>query len=178
MILGAFVLAAVLWSSFPSSTLASGPMCTLACCAGRAPHAAGSCMNGSCHAFLNRSQSLIRHKTVPHVSEKLCGLPRLAARLSPSTKTVASGFSQTSSSTKRASVASSALSKPCAPDCGAGTVSSNSQRRPRETSALPSANRNRPRFGSGLVAEGSANPYMRELRHRLANPRAPPTLVT
>ena len=33
-----------------SAASAGGPMCTLACCAGRAPHAAGSCMNGSCQA--------------------------------------------------------------------------------------------------------------------------------
>ena len=27
---------------------ASGPVCTMACCAGKAPHAAGSCMHGAC----------------------------------------------------------------------------------------------------------------------------------
>ena len=52
LLVGATLLLSLLASSFPLGTLASGPMCTLACCAGRAPHAAGSCMNGSCHAFL------------------------------------------------------------------------------------------------------------------------------
>src|SRR5690349_10464722 len=48
-VLAVSLLLAFLASSFPLTTIASGPMCTLACCAGRPPHAAGSCMNGSCH---------------------------------------------------------------------------------------------------------------------------------
>ena len=77
VILGAMLLVAILSANIPSSVIASGPMCTLACCAGRAPHAAGSCMNGSCHAFLaGHNQKPHIHQTRVRVAEQVCGLSR------------------------------------------------------------------------------------------------------
>jgi hypothetical protein len=79
---GATLLLSILWANIPTASLASGPMCNLACCAGRAPHAAGSCMNGSCHAFLmGRAETSKIHVHLPvHESEQLCGLPRRTTR--------------------------------------------------------------------------------------------------
>lgn len=83
-LLGAMLFFSVLASSFPLATLASGPMCTLACCAGRAPHAAGSCMNGSCHAFLtgHTKKIHIHHEAPTEQAEQLCGLSRLRVNAS------------------------------------------------------------------------------------------------
>ncbi|PYS23280.1 MAG: hypothetical protein DMF72_09985 [Acidobacteria bacterium] len=64
------------------ASVSAGNICTLACCAGRATHAAGSCMNGTCHTFLTgRSKTPTIHVPLPvHESEKLCGLPQLGTR--------------------------------------------------------------------------------------------------
>src|SRR4051794_5140490 len=67
-------------STLPLESIASGPLCTLSCCAGRAPHAAGSCMNGSCHAFLGKDSSHHRAPVGTQVNEQLCGLARAVRR--------------------------------------------------------------------------------------------------
>src|ERR1700687_1161307 len=79
IVLAAALLLALVSSTFPVAALASAPMCHLACCAGRAPHAAGSCMNGSCHAFLtgHTKKIHIHHEAPTEQTEQLCGLSRL-----------------------------------------------------------------------------------------------------
>ncbi len=184
VILGATVLFAILWGNLPSSVVATGPLCTLSCCVGRAPHPAGSCMNGSCHA------NLIAHRKATHVpdlsqpTEQLCGLPRLAAPLYRLGKTPGLGvrlnadYKSETSNSSGASITTRTLGKPCASDCGVGTLSSTNQRRPRETAALSFADRHRPLTSSRMVAGENANLHTRDPRYRLANPRAPPTLIS
>src|SRR5437660_6780439 len=74
LILAVLLLAGLASTAAPLITNASGTLCKLSCCAGRAPHAAGSCMNGACHTFLRKSQSGRLHVR-PQV-EHYCGLPR------------------------------------------------------------------------------------------------------
>jgi len=73
--LAVFLLAGLASTAAPLITNASGTVCTLSCCAGRAPHAAGSCMSGACHAFLHRSQSTRSHVHL-QPAEHYCGLDR------------------------------------------------------------------------------------------------------
>jgi hypothetical protein len=47
-ILAVALLLTLVAGSIAWPAAASGPLCTLSCCAGKAPHAAGSCMHGSC----------------------------------------------------------------------------------------------------------------------------------
>ena len=178
------MVASIVWMSLPVSTATTGSVCTLTCCAGRAPHAAGSCMNGSCHAVLNRARSHA-HQPVVNIQEQLCGLPRPTARLPQSRRTHTSGpglgvyESRSSKSLSEcARLASSALDKPCASDCGAGTFSSTNQRRPREAAALLLANRNRAPSGPRLATDGDTAPHLRDARHTLASPRGPPTPIS
>src|SRR5437773_12232223 len=95
-VLGATLLFSILTSSFPLATLASGPMCTLACCAGPSAHVAGSCMNGSCHAFLTGHTKKIHahHEAPTEKTEELCGLSRLTVNASriPLIKTLMTDF--------------------------------------------------------------------------------------
>ena len=173
---GVVVLLAVLWGSVPSSTLATGPMCTLACCAGRAPHAAGSCMNGSCHAYFAARRKRNLHHDLVQSTEQICGLPRPIMKLSRSGKSPRS--SETSSSPDRPSIVSSTLNKPCASDCGAGTFSITTQRRPRETAALSSVKKSARQSSASLFAAASDNQRAHDRKYRRSNPRAPPTLVS
>jgi hypothetical protein len=190
---GAVLQLAILWGSIPAAAVATGPMCALACCAGRAPHAAGSCMNGSCHAALMAHRKATHtHRELPAPqSEQLCGLKRSTARAfvwsRPVTTTVTSGSgingvysggSQTSrNSLDRASVTTPALGKRCQPDCGAATFSSTNQRRPRETATLLFAKRDRPPSSLRLLAVANTQAHAREALRWRANPRAPPALL-
>jgi len=173
---GVVVLLAVLWGSVPSSTLAAGPMCTLTCCAGRAANAAGSCMNGSCHAYLAARRKRNLHHDLVQPTEQICGLQRLVIRLFRSGQSPRS--IETSSSPDRPGIVSSMLNKPCAPDCGAGTFSITNQRRPRETAALSSIKKSARQFNTALFAAASENQRAHDQKYRRSNPRAPPTLVS
>jgi hypothetical protein len=192
VILGATVVFAILWSSIPSSVFATAPLCNLACCAGRAPHAAGSCMDGSCHPnlFAHRKTIHIHREAPVPQPEQLCGLQKLAARASfwsplwaprhhsgliiNSERSAEDQASQTAPG--RANVSSSTLRNPCEPDCGAGTLSSTNQRRPRESAADSRADRARPLSNPGLLTGANTFIYAREAIRWQANPRAPPTL--
>jgi hypothetical protein len=189
VLLGSALLLSILWANIPSAAIASGPMCILACCAGRAPHAAGSCMNGSCHAFLARhNQTPHIHKTPIQPAESLCGLSPVRKNASRLlfTQTVATEPSRDSDSNHsrgtsklaadHARVSTGALTRPCQPDCGAGTFSSTTQRRPRESATHSLTDRVRPASNPGLLANANMSIYVREAIRWQANPRAPPAL--
>ena len=135
-------------SSFPLETIASGPTCTLACCAGRAPHAAASCMNGSCHAFL-KSRSKRSHQHNGAYSETFCGLTRFSqlnrslfsVRVQSSAKGEGSAKERDSNSLL---LSGGMISSPCDPNCGGVISSASSQTRPRQFIALAYANKPRP----------------------------------
>ena len=172
ILLAALVLVAFLASAFPLATLASGQMCNLACCAGRAPHAAGSCMDGSCHAALaNRSRARRYRRTVVQSSEQLCGLARPKSLNKWSTAIAAKQASQRSET----SLAPTNLSKPCESDCGTCSVSSFSSRnRQRMFAALAFTSKPRPPSAAGRF---DANSLVTSRRAALCNrsiPRGPP----
>jgi hypothetical protein len=184
VILWSTLLLSILWANIPSSVFASGPMCTLACCAGRAPHAAGSCMNGSCHAFLNgRAKTSKIHLQLPvHQSEQLCGLPRRATRNSAvvlrgsTALTLAASSEQSHGSRARdaPSVSTSTLGKPCQPDCGTGAFSSSSQSRTRDTGAISHADKPRPPSTARLEHSSLSRAKTLDASCRRSRPRGPP----
>lgn len=118
----------------PFGTLASGKMCTLACCAGRPPHAAGSCMDASCHAVFNRTD----HRFRKQPADKFCGLPSFSrhhlSQRNPKTES------------KQDSISGSALGRPCDPNCAGTVFISSTQSRPRQFSTV--AHKKRPRAPS------------------------------
>jgi hypothetical protein len=165
------LLAGLLASIFPSETLATAPMCTLACCAGRAPHAAGSCMDGSCQAAL-RKRSTHSHGARPPVREQFCGFSSLTRRHVSlrGANLMPAGQSQTKS--HHSQLASFAINKPCRPDCGGCA------------SGFASLNRNHAAAARGdrqraTSHHQSANSYILPLRtltgaRRRSAPRGPP----
>jgi hypothetical protein len=183
-ILAALLLLTLLSASLPLTTLASGPTCTLACCAGRAPHAAGSCMNGSCHAVLTgRAKKSKIHLQLPvHESEQLCGLPRSTTRNSAvslrgsgaPTLSASSQRSRGSGAKDAASVSTSTLGRPCQPDCGAGAFSSSTQSRPRDSCATSHADKPRPPSTSRLEHSSFSRAKVLDALCRRSRPRGPP----
>jgi hypothetical protein len=125
--LSAVTLALLLVAGFlstivPLASVSAGNICTLACCAGRMPHAAGSCMNGSCHAAIKLHRKTIQRPT----AETFCGFePMRAQRLFRTTITQRNRQADET----RAGSYELVLTKPCPPDCGgtAGSIASNSK---------------------------------------------------
>jgi hypothetical protein len=89
----------------------------LDCCAGRAPHAAGSCMDGTCYAAL-RKRANPRHRFQTQIVEHLCGLSLHARRRLSLGSTSEPLLKSTNTEGKRAPHLSITINKPCLPDCG------------------------------------------------------------
>ena len=130
VLVGLTLVAATLWTTVPSAASDNEPTCHLACCAGIAKHKAGSCMSGSCHAFGGAS-----HQASPRSEpdELLCGIKHLTKVASWRALNHASNFSKDSFTSPKqgeqlGSFTTSAVTKPCRPDCGnAGFANSNAQ---------------------------------------------------
>jgi len=172
VLLASVLLAGLLASIFPLETLATGRTCSLACCAGRTPHAAGSCMDGSCHAALKKHSSQIHSSHRKEITEQLCGLARFARILKsrePSETLEVSSQKNESGTTR---LSSNPITKPCAPDCGSCGPGFTNQNRERNTLTL--ITRTRPPSDVRLIAIRSS--LTRQLRAlcRHCGPRAPP----
>jgi hypothetical protein len=108
------LLAGLLSSLLPLETLATGQMCNLACCANRASHAAGSCMDGSCHATLSK-RAAHSHGATNRSVERLCGLSSAVRRYLSLPVT---GTTPQKPSQEPRKLAASAINRPCQPECG------------------------------------------------------------
>ena len=165
--LATILLLGLLGGMFPLETLASAPTCALACCAARAPHAAGSCLNGSCHAVSGKRKQLRAR-----LREPLCSSTLIARDVARKRYPTIIGAEKTT--TASAEVYSSTISKPCSPDCGSCPSSfenSGSQRSVALTAPTPL-----PKPPSGiqqLNARSALNQTLHALCRQCA-PRAPP----
>ena len=83
-ILAVALLCALFLVSVPVASVSAGPMCTRPCCAGHAAHAAGSCMNGSCHAAIHRRKAAYTPHSFTPRSEAFCGLSRRGSLIAAS----------------------------------------------------------------------------------------------
>ena len=171
----ALLLAAFLASVLPLTTLASGPMCNLACCAGRAPHAAGSCMKGSCYAVLSTRSKTHKHHRIIQPTERLCGLSVTKSLIKRSTVIAAKEAAQRTDDRSEASLVATSLGKPCKSDCGTCSVSSFSSRnRERSVAALAHADKPRP-LSAGRHEHSASNQAMAlDALCRRSRPRGPP----
>jgi hypothetical protein len=145
---------------------ASGPLCTLACCTGRAPHAVGSCMNGSCDVGASRHDTASSHQAHHHheqqaaeQSEQSSVFPGAVASAGgaemgevPTIEALpydsATDASDRADSTEPTSNRSSSLAmsaivitKPCHPDCGACASGFGATKRSRNSVMLRDCNR-------------------------------------
>ena len=168
-------------STFPLTTIASGPMCTLSCCAGRAPHAAGSCMNGSCQAILG-SRSKTSHQHSQTYTEKFCGLTHLRQRnrlLSLIAQSVArNGDDRTNQAEpNHDSISGGTIGKPCDPNCGGAFVSSSTQSRPRQFSASAYVDKPRPPTVRRHYNVGNRSRHLDGFGQQVS-PRGPPVVLS
>lgn len=187
-ILASGLLLGLLLGSVPFTIVTSAASCKLACCAGRSEHAAGSCMNGSCHVSLNggRQKRHIHSEAAIEPGEHLCGLPRIKLYAARRPVTAPVTIDATSSLLDKgppgstidpASVSPTALTKPCRADCGSCGSSFTNSNRQRNSGALAYADRPRPPSGVGLgKVVLSSTRKLRALCRRGA-PRGPPSFL-
>ena len=178
VILGSMLLLAILTAYIPSAAVDNSPMCKLSCCAGMAPHAAGSCMDGSCHAFLTNHTDKLRNQTKSHgKSEQLCGLELLKKNVSQLPFTPIPVVDQSREASRSRShllrVSTSALTKPCQSDCGswASSVARSSEDR---SAVLAYADQPRPPSGIGFGNVDYGRARKLSALCRRGTPRGPP----
>ena len=159
--LAVVLLAAFVCTTVPLASVSAGNVCRLECCAGRAPHAAGSCMNGTCHAAIQLHKNKLRRSPEVGSAEELCGLKRLSKRLSYRA-------TSTDAATPQKSVAT--LSRTCDADCAkcaAGAASAKGK------ITMAGAYRLQPLRTTWSIDSDSVSPN--ETFNRRHSPRGPPT---
>jgi hypothetical protein len=144
---------------------ASGNVCKLECCAGRATHAAGSCMNGTCHAAVKIQRKTIR-RTITPPADELCGLKSLSHRFH-----VTAIPAQSNAPTENQQ-STSTVGQRCEPNCGSCSGGSNSF---KDKTAVAAVRHARPAIVLSLI--NSRPTALRDAQTLEYSPRGPPSTL-
>jgi hypothetical protein len=179
--LGCLLSLAFVASSIPVEAMLPGQACSMPCCAGRATHAAGSCMGDACHA------RLARKKRAAH--ERLCAarISSLSSRniktaSSPAGKLRSNSVTETlaptqppSETAQRSSgvAARMALTKSCSADCACLSNFA----RTLQSHEVTKLSRVQPLLSVGLTLDSSRLSVPASVLENQSRPRAPPITV-
>lgn len=119
-ILALALIAAFACTVIPLASASAGNVCQLECCAGHATHAAGSCMNGTCHAAIRIQKSSTGRAATSAPADELCGLTSVAKRLQVTTIPLGPNSSPDSQHSF------STVGQHCEPNCSSCSGSSHS----------------------------------------------------
>jgi hypothetical protein len=173
VLLASVLLTAFLSGMVPLASVSAGSMCNLECCAGRAPHASGSCMNGSCQATLTAHPAAKIHQAKPDQTEKFCGLARKIKA-----KNLARTRVKASRQTSPNQLLAAAFENPCQPDCGGCAAGFTNSKRQRNSAAIAGANRPRPPTDIHSSDFSSHRTRILKAQCRQGAPRGPPLSVS
>lgn len=181
-ILALLLLTVLLSGSLPFTSVSATSICNLACCAGKAPHAAGSCMGGSCHDELSNHST--HDLTADQETETLCGVPKHLTSLksvpvvefptieAEDTQDTSSAGQVTHTNGNHFSVSS--VETPCRQDCGGGAFNSSNSKRPSNPGIVSQSNPLRPQSSVALAqVEFNRTQTLAALCLK-CSPRAPP----
>ena len=198
--LAATLLLTLVAGSIAWPAAASGPLCTLSCCTGRAPHAAGSRMHSSCAAGISigspikNTQHAHHHEQQPvqesNRSSAFAGVtasvggsemdavPTIEATSEDSSTNNAQSYTAEPASNRSAATGMSAtvLSKPCQYDCGACAPGFAGSKRSRNAGALAQAHHAQPPPSVKLVDIRDQLMLKRSAQGRQSVPRGPPPM--
>ena len=167
------LLIAFLSSIVPLASVSAGSMCVLKCCTGRTPHAAGSCMEGSCPTSILRHGKAAKNRQPKLIqAEPLCGHAHKVALKSFAQMRSGSDRSQIRSGRTTASAA--AFVKPCQPDCGGGAAGFSNPNRHRNSAVIADVVRPRGPTAIHLSDFGKYRTQILEALCRQCAPRGPP----
>jgi hypothetical protein len=181
------LLVSVLSNLAPLSSASGNHICALACCAGKPPHEAGSCMTNACGTELP-----LQKEVVPD-DDPICD-PRNASahagmQMGETAKdqhasrqqAIVTEFDFTASDQLKGgpgsapSIEAATFSKPCPPDCGGAATSSSGGRNKRyDSRALSFTELPRPPSVNTLLHFLSSQYSKLELICRQSPPRGPP----
>jgi hypothetical protein len=203
-LLAAMLLLSLVAGSIVFPAAASGPLCTLACCAGRAPHAAGSCMDGSCDAKAvrphppnsNSPQSHHHHPQQPApATDSNAPTPAFAGAMASAVgfdmgqvPTIEAGSEEGSANrdaledtgtavpnkSTQSSVSTKVFSKPCQPDCGACASSFAAPKRSRNATGVAGVHNITAHSSVQLIVGQKPPVRKRSAFGRQSVPRGPP----
>ena len=172
----AFVVAllfAFLSSIIPPASVSAGSTCQLECCAGRAPHAAGSCMEGLCQAAIPGHGKAAKTRLAKRVqAEPLCGLVHKVVLKSYAQ--MRSGFNQSPIRSGRTNASAAAFVKPCEPDCGGSAAGFRNSNRQRNSAVIADAVRPRGPMAINLSDFAKYRIQILEALCGQSAPRGPP----
>jgi hypothetical protein len=118
-ILAALILCAMVAVVLPLTPVSATSACHLDCCAGRAPHSAGSCMTGACHARIKIKRQAHAAPLYSTINEELCGLSTRPSAVV--NQMAAAKFNRrkiASSESTQSELTTTSAGRPCPPDCG------------------------------------------------------------
>jgi hypothetical protein len=174
--LAVLLLVGFLANLAPLVPVSAGSTCTLECCAGRAPHAAGSCMNGSCQAVLSTHKTGTAHRKIPAQDDKLCGFNRAVATKIVGRLSV--NRAPRPAKSDQATISAAAFVKPCQPDCGGCASGFASSNRQRNSATMAHAARPRPPTDLHLLDFGRHGAQTLAALCRQCAPRGPPVFFS
>jgi hypothetical protein len=173
--LAAALLSCCLFSTIPVVTADNTPMCELACCAGQAPHVAGSCMHGECQVDLSfKARPHLQRKASVQATEPLCGLSDLLRNASRSFTFALAKESTKSHAPPQAAANVDSVSTPCQADCGGCPTSITSSNRFRNASSFAHATYARPPNSVEFSSVRLNLIRQRRALHQQFAPRPPP----
>ncbi|MBA2732197.1 MAG: hypothetical protein H0U54_04820 [Acidobacteria bacterium] len=184
IVLAAMLMIVLLAGIVPFSSFSSSHDCGMACCVGKPSHTAGSCsvqLGDEEHAEPPAEPGDEHSAHDSHAAHSSGATSQVVASSEnhrtakrPPAHHSKSGAKE---SPRTASIASEAMTTPCAPECAAAALSSSQVRRPRDPAALTIAAGPRPPtllFFAGHLSQPL--PKSAE-RRRLSHPRVPPSLL-
>jgi hypothetical protein len=196
LIVAAVLLLALLSGVAPLGSASAGHLCTMECCAGLPPHAAGSCHMGlsspgetkqlehdqSEHCGLAEadtgaikgvSAGVMGMKTSAAPTLDLDGVTIDASEHCAKNSQAEEAGPSTTDSARPPSVSVRSFSKPCPPECGTGALSSG-VRPARQAAALAHNVRPRPPTAAGKFYFSRQNSLIDSAYYRQVRPRGPP----
>lgn len=174
---------------------ASGPMCTLSCCVGRAPHAAGSCMGGSCdagvsarnpvsnthHSHHHQNQGQPEDSEPSDSQQPFAGIMASADSEIGEMPTIEAAPYEASAETDAAqnrtgqsAISAAVLSKPCRQDCGLCASGFVTPKRPRNAAVPAGSNHARPTVVTSVAEVELFLKSARTVHGLKCAPRGPP----
>lgn len=173
LMLAVMLLVGFLCSVAPLAPVSAGSMCRLECCAGRAPHAAGSCMDGACESpQRTRPKAAGNRQAKRAYREQFCGLSHAVvlkdlARIRANHALRQVGSDQTGAS-------ATAFVKPCQPNCGPCASGFTNPNRQKNSAAIADTVRPRGPIAIHFSNSGYHLTQILKARCRQCGPRGPP----
>ena len=183
-ILATLLALALLSGIAPLNSLSRSHQCRMACCAGKSPHAEGSCSvafavedEGESAGALDEEEHFAHSGHQAHDGASAASMKMASSDHEGAGPRAQNISSRDRSSSPAQNFVSQVLTTPCSPECLAGALASTQLPRPRDVAAMSLAGNPRPPTIVRFTKEFSMRLSPSRERRRQIHPRAPPRLL-